>query len=211
MPNCKVALKDHTEALEVSEDANIWDLCKINQTINRPELSQMLHHLQIQISAPSVSLFHTSTAFRMFILIIKIEINAHLVERQAHKSSDRGNRWASSPPQSPNAIITTRWAPAEGRCCGFFAARSIKLLSNKKWHWDIIFHLLMIVSVPKGVVRLGRGPCSQPDSTQVKLVTSSQSSVAITAFLWREKQSCTVQVVVYVNDVNVEKMFWDWS
>lgn len=43
---------------------------------------------------------------------------------------------------------------------------------------------------------------NQIQPTQVKPMTSSQSSVAITAFLWREKQSCTIQA----EDVKMDEM-----
>lgn len=155
MSNCKVALKDRTDALE-------------GQTINRPELSQMLLHLQIQISAhytPSVLLFHTSTAFRTFIFVNKNRNKCVFGSQLTHPQTEATDELhlLVSFGRSLNTIITTRWAPAEGRCCELFAARSIKLLC-KKWHWDIVFHLFRIVFSVKGVVHLGWGPCSQSDS-----------------------------------------------
>lgn len=97
---------------------------------------------------------------------VKIEIYACLVERQptcpqtANKQPHLPVSFGRSHHQT---IITTSRASAQGRCCEFFASWSIKRLC-KKWHWDIIFHLFMIVSVSKGAVHLGWRPCSQPDS-----------------------------------------------
>lgn len=95
------------------------------------------------------------------------------------KSRNKLHLLASSG-RSPNTVVTTRWAPAEGRCCEFSAAWSIEL------HAAALYPICLWFSFSVPEVRSTRAEDHVHNQTQshtMKLMTSSQSSVAVTAFL----------------------------
>lgn len=165
----------------------------------------------MQISAPHIPiglLLLTSTVFRMFIFISKSRNKC----TAAHTPSDWGYMQLcllGSFGRSPQTIITTRWAPAEGRCCKYFAARSIKLLC-KTWALGHRIPSVYDGFSAKGVVHLGWWPWLQPDSANTSeaydIFTEISGHHNFPVEKRKNKQSWAGE-----KDVNMEEIFRYWS
>ena len=156
MSNCKVALKDSTEAF--SEGANIWDILwnKPNYktghrrciTYKYRSVLLMYHRfycsIQALLSGCSFSSVKIETSYKVHLLLSFGRSPQHRRHNQV------------SPLQKAGVVNSLLHGP--------FKKKKKKDSSIKRW---TLGHRTPSVSDrfgAKGVVHLGRGPCSQPDS-----------------------------------------------